>query len=82
MYIKIEKDPVLNHWWVHMDQWAARFRSLDEANSFVQRLNERINAPHSLAMIAYRPLWSGAISCSPAPGNRSVPPVRAHRVHA
>lgn len=59
MNIRIEKDPVLNRWWVHMDLWAASFRSLDEAQSFVQRLNARISAPHSLSMLSDRPLGAG-----------------------
>jgi hypothetical protein len=64
MNIRIEKDPVLNRWWVHMDLWAASFRSLGEAQLFVERLNVRINAPHSLSMIANPPLYSGALSHS------------------
>jgi hypothetical protein len=65
MKIYVEKDPVQNRWWVHMDLWMASFRSLDGAESFVERLNSRINAPHSLEMITNRPLWSGTISYSP-----------------
>lgn len=51
MIIFIEKDPARNRWWVHMDMWVAGFRSLDAAESFVERLNSRINAPHAPHMI-------------------------------
>ena len=52
MNIYIEKDPVQNLWWVHLDLWVASFRSLAGAESFVERLSSRINAPHSLGAIA------------------------------
>ncbi|NUT83154.1 MULTISPECIES: hypothetical protein [Pseudomonas] len=48
MNIYIEKDPAQNRWWVHMDLWAVSFHSREGAVSFVERLNARINAPHSL----------------------------------
>lgn len=64
MKIYVEKDPAQNCWWVHMGLWMASFRSLDGAESFVERLNSRINAPHSLEMITNRPLWPGTISRS------------------
>lgn len=59
MNIHIEQDPIQQRWWVHMDLWAASFRSLAEAQRFVERLTTRINAPHSLTMIANPPLRSG-----------------------
>jgi hypothetical protein len=56
MNIYIEKDPAQNLWWVHMDLWIASFRSLTEAESFVERLSSRMNAPHSLGAIGKNPL--------------------------
>ncbi|CAI8926726.1 MULTISPECIES: hypothetical protein [Pseudomonas] len=66
MNIYIEKDPVQNLWWVRMNQWAANFHSLAEAESFVERLSSRINAPHSLGAI-------GNNSLSPTTASNSQP---------
>jgi hypothetical protein len=65
MKIFIEKDSTQNRWWVHMDVWAANFRSLEGAESFVERLNSRINAPHSPAIIGNHSLPSQKFSKSP-----------------
>lgn len=79
MKIYVEKDPAQNCWWVHMDLWMASFRSLDGTESFAERLNSRINAPHSLEMITNRPLWSGTISDSPPLDPYDGPlPVKPH----
>lgn len=51
MKILIKKDPLQNRWWVHMDEWVAGFHSLQGAESFVERLNARIHAPHAPHMI-------------------------------
>ncbi|PZW79260.1 hypothetical protein DFS21_107160 [Pseudomonas sp. 2848] len=40
-----------NRWWVHMDQWRVSFYTSGEADRFVERLNSRLNAPHSLDLI-------------------------------
>lgn len=40
-----------NCWWVHMDQWRVSFYTSGEADRFVERLNMRLNAPHSLDVI-------------------------------
>lgn len=56
-----------------MGLWVASFRSLDGAESFVERLNSRINAPHSLEMITHHPLWSETISSSPPLDQHDVP---------
>ena len=66
MKIHIEKDPTHNLWWVHMGLCAVRLRSLAEAESFVERLNSRINAPHSLGAF-------GNSSPSPEPLSNSQP---------
>lgn len=59
MNIYIENHPRQNRWWVHLDVWMVSFCSIDEATTFVDRLNSRLNAPHSLAMIANYPLVPG-----------------------
>ncbi len=59
MNVYIENNPRQNRWWVHLDIWMVSFRSIDEATAFVDRLNTRLNAPHSLAMIASYPLVPG-----------------------
>ncbi|WP_420231446.1 hypothetical protein ACN079_19550 [Pseudomonas sp. ABY48] len=65
MNIYIEKDPAQNCWWVHMDLWAASFHSREGAVSFVERLNARINAPHSLTLEVQRFLSTQKLSKSP-----------------
>ncbi|PSS58711.1 hypothetical protein C6382_05095 [Pseudomonas sp. BBP2017] len=55
MNVYIERHPRLDRWWVHLDVWEVSFRSLDEATDFVDRLNTRLNAPHSLSMLARMP---------------------------
>jgi len=40
-----------NRWWVHMDQWRVNFHTSCEADRFAERLNARLNAPHSLDVI-------------------------------
>ncbi|MEX5686204.1 MULTISPECIES: hypothetical protein [Pseudomonas] len=64
MNIHLEKDPVQNLWWVHMDRWVASFRSLAAAESFVERLSSRINAPHSLGATGNNSLSPGTFSNS------------------
>ncbi|MNE23019.1 hypothetical protein D3C81_1100070 [compost metagenome] len=55
MNVYIEQHPRQARWWVHLDVWEVSFRSLDEATAFVDRLNTRLNAPHSLSMLARAP---------------------------
>ncbi|MBS7601242.1 MULTISPECIES: hypothetical protein [Pseudomonas] len=54
MNIYIESHPRQNRWWVHLDVWRVSFQSLEEATTFVDRLHARVNAPHSLTMLAER----------------------------
>ncbi|PWB34141.1 hypothetical protein DCO48_07530 [Pseudomonas sp. SDI] len=56
MNIFIEQHLRQGRWWIHLDAWEVSFRSLDEATAFVDRLNARLNAPHSLTMLAHAPL--------------------------
>ncbi|SDO06217.1 hypothetical protein SAMN04489798_1900 [Pseudomonas arsenicoxydans] len=77
MKIFIEKDPALNRWWVHMDVWVASFCSLDGAESFVERLNSRINAPHALYMIGGSSLLpQNDLKQSSAESTRCTPPLK------
>ncbi|MCE1117784.1 MULTISPECIES: hypothetical protein [Pseudomonas] len=59
MNIHVECNTEQNRWWVRMDDWRVGFNTAAEAEQFVERLNARLNAPHSLAMLADR---------SPRPG--------------
>jgi len=52
MNVYVEKSATDTRWWVHMDEWRVSFRTPAEARQFVGVLNARLNAPHSLAMIA------------------------------
>ncbi|WP_194789975.1 hypothetical protein [Pseudomonas sp. UFMG81] len=52
MHVYIEKNTEQNRWWVCMDDWRAGFNTCAEAEAFVERLATRINAPHSLDMLA------------------------------
>lgn len=72
MNIYIENHPRQDRWWVHLDVWMVSFSTLDDATAFVDRLNARINAPHSLAMLANHPFRSDALmynALTAAPGN-------------
>lgn len=55
VYIEVNADQ--HRWCVHMDQWHVGFRTPDEAEQFVERLTARLNAPHSLDMLADCPIW-------------------------
>lgn len=48
MLIKIEEANTLAGWVVWMDAWCVKFRSYAEAEDFVKRLKDRVNAPHPL----------------------------------
>ena len=65
MIIKIEEDHLRHCWWVHMGAWAASFNALNEAEQFVSRLNERIDAPHQLPADARWLDWWGSASKRP-----------------
>lgn len=56
VYIEVNADQ--HRWCVHMDQWHVGFRTPDEAEQFVERLTARLNAPHSLDMLADSPIWN------------------------
>ncbi|MCO7565592.1 hypothetical protein NJI34_25930 [Pseudomonas sp. S 311-6] len=73
MNVYIEKHPRQGRWWVHMDLWRVAFNSHEEARQFVERLNSRLNAPHSLAMIA---------PCPVPPDHLPRPSARAHPTEA
>jgi hypothetical protein len=48
MLIRIEKVDTNSGWFVVLDAWRVKFRSFVEAEAFVIKLTERINAPHAL----------------------------------
>ena len=48
MLIKIEKASTPEDWNVWMNQWCVKFRSYAQAVAFVNRLEGRINSPHTL----------------------------------
>ncbi|UVL17254.1 MULTISPECIES: hypothetical protein [unclassified Pseudomonas] len=52
MNIYIEHNTERNRCWVRMDDWRVGFSTAAEAEQFVERLNARLNAPHSLDMLA------------------------------
>ncbi|MDT8921302.1 MULTISPECIES: hypothetical protein [Pseudomonas] len=52
MNIYVETSPEQNRWWVRMDDCRVSFTTPDEAQAFVDRLNARLNAPHSRDMLA------------------------------
>lgn len=63
MNIYVENNPEQDRWWVRMDDCRVSFNTPNEAQAFVDRLNARLNAPHSRDMLAD---WS------PRPGMGSV----------
>lgn len=52
MNIYVECNTEQNRWWVRMDDWQVSFNTAAEAQQFVERLNARLNAPHSPDMLA------------------------------
>ncbi|WP_410481960.1 hypothetical protein ACJ70E_12390 [Pseudomonas plecoglossicida] len=52
MNVYVEKHTEHDRWWVRMDEWRVSFSTAVEANQFVERLTTRLNAPHSLDMLA------------------------------
>ncbi|WP_144173144.1 hypothetical protein [Pseudomonas sp. Kh13] len=52
MNIYVEKNPEQNRWWIRMDDCRVSFTTCAEAQAFVERLSARLNAPHSLDMLA------------------------------
>lgn len=63
VYIEVNADQ--HRWCVHMDQWHVGFRTPDEAEQFVERLTARLNAPHSLDMLADCPIWHHVAGIQP-----------------
>lgn len=55
MLIKIEEADTSSGWFVVLDIWRIKFASYIEAEAFVTRLTDRINAPHSLPESSYLP---------------------------
>ncbi|MES3707241.1 hypothetical protein A3L25_015685 [Pseudomonas putida] len=51
MNVYLENNTEQNRWWVRMDDWRVGFNTAAEAGQFVQRLNARLNAPHSRDML-------------------------------
>ncbi|ATR82636.1 MULTISPECIES: hypothetical protein [Pseudomonas] len=74
MLIELEKDTPTSRWLVHLDTWVVAFRSEAEATCFVQRLEDRIKAPHVLPPCAPPTRWHGT-SSSPAPRQRITHPL-------
>ncbi|QJC81297.1 hypothetical protein [Pseudomonas umsongensis] len=54
MLLKIEKASAAEGWVVWMDAWCVKFRSHAEAEAFLNRLNERINASHFIPVSVER----------------------------
>ncbi|QJQ18392.1 hypothetical protein HG549_11485 [Pseudomonas sp. SK] len=52
MNVYVENSTEQNRWWVRMDDCRISFRTAAEAEQFVERLTSRLNAPHSLDMLA------------------------------
>ncbi|MFJ4444667.1 hypothetical protein ACIPZ8_21575 [Pseudomonas sp. NPDC089422] len=52
MNVYVENNTEQNRCWVRMDDWRVSFGTAAEARQFVERLNARLNAPHSLDMLA------------------------------
>ncbi len=46
MLIKVEREITSDDWVVWMNAWCVKFRSSAEAEAFVKRLKDRINASH------------------------------------
>lgn len=57
MLIELEKDTPTSRWLVHLDTWVVAFRTEAEATCFVQRLEDRIKAPHVLPPCAPPTRW-------------------------
>lgn len=72
MNVFIEQHPRQDRWWVHLDAWEVSFRSIDEATVFVDRLNARLSAPHSFAMLARVPLRH-TFACGSNDTQRALP---------
>jgi hypothetical protein len=56
MQIRIEEANTPEGWLVWMDAWRANFRSYAEAEAFVKRLEDRVNASHPLPISINRPV--------------------------
>ncbi|MDH4549337.1 MULTISPECIES: hypothetical protein [Pseudomonas] len=52
MKVYVENNTEQHRCWVRMDEWRVSFSTAAEAQQFVERLNARLNAPHSLDMLA------------------------------
>ncbi|CAI8943974.1 hypothetical protein [Pseudomonas soli] len=52
MNVYVENHTEHNRCWIRMDDWRVSFNTAVEAQQFVARLNARLNAPHSLDMLA------------------------------
>ncbi|MDZ3991864.1 hypothetical protein [Pseudomonas sp. Teo4] len=72
MNVYVEKKDGENRWWVHMDAWYVSFNTCSEAEHFVDRLNARLNAPHSLEMLAAIPAKPHWPSASTRPGDEQA----------
>ncbi|WP_085583231.1 MULTISPECIES: hypothetical protein [unclassified Pseudomonas] len=67
MKVYVEKNTEQNGWWVRLDDWRVRFNTAAEAESFVERLTARLDAPHSRDMLAGgSPLADAANTSLPA----------------
>ncbi len=54
--ISIEEADTHSDWLVVIDVWRVRFRRYAEAEAFVEKLKDRINAPHPLPISINRPV--------------------------
>jgi len=52
MKVCVENDTEQQRWWVCIDDCRVSFRTAAEAEQFAERLTTRLNAPHSLDMLA------------------------------
>lgn len=56
MQIRIEEANTPEGWLVWIDAWCVKFRSYAEAEAFVKRLEDRVNAAHPLPISINRPV--------------------------
>ncbi|MFZ5933749.1 hypothetical protein BGP84_10705 [Pseudomonas putida] len=76
MNVFIEKNSEQDRWWVRMDDWRVSFNTAAEAEQFAERLTTRLNAPHSLDMLAD---WSPRTGVADARNAIAVLPAQTDR---
>ncbi|UBM27437.1 hypothetical protein K8374_10970 [Pseudomonas sp. p1(2021b)] len=69
MNVYVEKNTEQDRWWVRLDDCRVSFNTCAEAEQFVERLTSRLNAPHSLDMLANRPSRERSANMNRAKGS-------------